>query len=66
MMIASCDSTINPGNNTQDPSLDGIDISKFEKIVTEIDKTFALCEKLNRDDVFDYYVIFRKKYRRFS
>lgn len=35
MMIESCDTTINPGNNTQDPSLDGIDISKFEMPQTE-------------------------------
>lgn len=35
MMIASCDTTNNPGNNTQDPSLDGIDISKFEMPQTE-------------------------------
>ena len=35
MMIASCDTTTNPGNNTQDPSLDGIDISKFEMPQTE-------------------------------
>lgn len=35
MMIVSCDTTTNPGNNTQDPSLDGIDISKFEMPQTE-------------------------------